>query len=192
MNLGLLALIIGALAAYLMARTWVSSDVFEAPRSKLFDWLLKGQSKRATRIGDIIIKVAAGLAVTGVITAFVGRIDTTNQMAAVYLGAALLLLLTGEFIGHRFFVQDGLDCRLCMSVWTSAMVTASLSAWGHWPIVPSFAFGLAMAGAASLLSFTEGLIATVTEGIDLDNKRKKAAIIAELAADPDTADADAD
>lgn len=189
MNIDFLSLVIASLGTYLLARTWVSSDVFKYPREKAIGWLVEGEPPLARHIGNILITVAAALLVVGIIAAFTDD-DHAHRLAVIYLASAIALLVTGEVVGHRDFVSDGLDCRLCTSVWFSAAVTASLSAWGHWPIVPSLVFGTAAAGVASLLSFTEGLIATITEGIDDDNRRKRKAERAALAANPTTSDDD--
>lgn len=178
MNLDFLSLVLASGAAYLVARTIVSGDVFNAPRDALDEWLLKGESKRARRLGNYLIAVAVVVAFEATVTRLHAG-ATGNTLWAQSLALALALLIIGEFVGHRYFVQEGLSCRICISVWTAAAVTASLCLWGRWPIVPTCVFGLATAGIATLLSFTEGLIATVTEGIDLDNKRKRADWIAE-------------
>ena len=43
MNLDFLSLVVASLATYLLARTWVSSDVFKYPRDKAVGWLIKGE-----------------------------------------------------------------------------------------------------------------------------------------------------
>lgn len=181
MNLDFLSLVVASLATYLLARTWVSSDVFKYPRDKAVGWLIKGEPPWARNLGNVLLIAAVGVIIGGV-TAALSDSDHAHRVAAISLAMAVALIITGEVLGHRDFVSDGIDCRLCTSVWFSAAVTASLSAWGRWPIVPTLVFGMAAAGVASLLSFTEGLIATITEGIDDDNRRKRKAERAALAA----------
>lgn len=181
MNIDFLSLVIASLGTYLLARTWVSSDVFRYPRDKVVGWLVKGEPPWARRAGNVLIAAAAASSVAAIVLALTGN-DTLHRFAVLCACVAIVLLITGEVLGHRDFVSDGIDCRLCTSVWFSAAVTASLSVWGSWPIVPSLVFGMAAAGVASLLSFVEGLIATITEGIEDDNRRKRQAERAALAA----------
>lgn len=193
MNLDFLSLVIASAAAYLLARVWVASEVFEYPRNLLFSWLLRGESQGWRRVGNAWIAIGAGLMACGlgIALGIIGQAtDEQHRYAATVIAIGLGFLIAGEVAGHRYFVQSGLECRLCVSVWTSAAVTASLSAWSGWPILPSCLFGVAVAAFATILSFTEGLIASMTEAIDDDNQRKRRAEINELAADPDTDDLD--
>lgn len=178
MNLGFLSLIVAALAAYLAARIVVAAAVFDAPRDAVFRWLARGESPGSRQLGDSIITIAAVTA----LTASVSRVadGASNTDLARYLAAALVMLVVGEVVGHRDFVLEGIGCRLCVSVWTSAAVSASLSLWGRWPIVPTVVFALAVAGLATLLSFGEDWLANVTEGIADENERRRHADLAEL------------
>lgn len=179
MNLGFFALIVASLAAYLTARVVVAATVFDAPREALFRWLLRGESDQARFTGDTIIFLGGVVLLVGVVDRIVGN-DSDNTALAWRSLIALAALLVGEFVGHRYFVHEGLGCRLCVSVWTSAAAAASLSLWGRWPIVPTVVFALAAAGLATLLSFGEDWLANVTEGIADENERRRHADLAEL------------
>lgn len=172
MTLGFFALVTAALAAYLAARVVVDAAVFDAPREAMFRWLLRGESEQARFYGDTIIFLGGVVLLVGIVER-VERGDSGNTALAIRFAVALGMLLIGEFVGHRYFVHEGLGCRLCVSVWTSAATAASLSLWGRWPIVPTVVFALAVAGLATLLSFGEDWLANVTEGIADENERRR-------------------
>ena len=80
----------------------------------------------------------------------------------------------------RFYLAELIGCRWCVGVWTSFAVTASLAAIGHWPIVPSAVFALAVAGFQCFLNLAEALIAAITEGIEDANTAQRQTVIDEL------------
>lgn len=180
MNPDFLSFWIAAFAGYLGTRLIVVADVFDAPRSRFKKWLLRGETQADRDLSVIIFAGSAAFAVLGVIGRFVDGGDRGNNALAVALTLALILLVSGEVVGHRYFVHAGISCKLCVGVWTSGIAAASLSLVNDWPIFSTIIFGLAVGGFQTIIHVAEGWIAAATDRI-LDDRRRR--IEAELAAE---------
>lgn len=183
MNLDFLTFFVAVFATYRLTRLVVVDTIFDGPRDALDEWLRKGETQSARETGQLLVGLAAAL----VVMAFVGRLlarwgiigdalvsDDHNLIMAWMLGAAPLLFLLGGLVGYRYKFQEGVECKWCVSVWVSGLVGTSLALWGHWPTIPAVVFGLGIAGLTCFLNLAEDWVATATEGIEHDNKRKRA------------------
>jgi hypothetical protein len=159
------------LASYRLTRLVIVDDIFNTPRDAVYGWLLRGESAAAHRVGKGLV-CGAALAAWALVVARIAHFAISdadgfsNAALAWGLAACLALFLVGAVVGYRYKVQEGLECRWCVSVWTSAAVAASLSLWGHWPIVPTCVFAGATAGLQCFLNLGEDLLAAVLEGFD--------------------------
>lgn len=175
MNLGFFALVAAVAASYRLTRLVVVDTIFDKPRSAAEKWLLRGESS-AARINGWYLAMCGAFGVVIVATARVaGRI--TNDGLALGLAICLGSVATGAVVGYRYYVAELIGCKWCVGVWTSAAVAASLSLWGHWPIVPTCVFALATAGFQCFLNLGEDLLAAVIEGLDdANDERLEAAV----------------
>lgn len=183
MNLDFLTFFIATFATYRLTRLVVVDTIFDGPRGALDEWLLKGESHVARENGRMLVGLAfflGGFALVGRVAARLGLIgniydsDTHNAIMATMLGSAAVMLLLGGIVGYRFKFQEGIECKWCVSVWASGIVATSLALWGRWPSIPAIVFGLGIAGFTCFLNLAEDWVATATEGIEHDNKRKRA------------------
>ena len=172
MTLGWFALVCATLCSYRLTRLVVVDDIFDHPRDRLTGWLVLGETPQQRRRARLILaRFAPGLAVTAILYSALARIvggapDVVNRAAAITVSAAVALVVFAGFYGYRYKVHEGIECRWCVGVWTSAAVTASLALWGGWPIVPTCVFGGAVAGAQCFANLAEDILAGFLEGLD--------------------------
>lgn len=164
-GLNLFTLVVSAFASYRLTRLILVDSIFDFPRDRVLRWLRRGETKRQRRVGRFTIQVGAFAAfivtlgwVCGLITD--DPMYPNNSQLAMRLMYSFGIVVAGAVTGYRDYLEELLTCPWCVGVWTAAGVTALLSVWGHWPVIPTIVFTFAVAGGQCFLNMGEELIET--------------------------------